>query len=67
MIQFQENNPPDSRMKRWADAISWGPSATARGLTSTSAVDWHLKVKDIECDVGLTENYCLTTNMQKLS
>ena len=27
--------------------------ATVRGLTSTIAVDWHLKVKNIEYDVGL--------------
>ena len=27
--------------------------ATARGLTSTTAVDWHLKVKNKKRDVGL--------------
>ena len=41
--------------------------ATTRGLTSTAAEDWHLKVKDIEFDVGLTKNYCITFNMQKIS
>ena len=41
--------------------------ATARGPTSKTAVDWHLKVKDIEYDVGLTKNYCLTVIMQKIS
>ena len=41
--------------------------ATAGGLTSTTAVDWHLKVKDIEHDVGLTKNYCNTVRMQKIS
>ena len=35
--------------------------------TSTTAVDWHLKVKDIEYDVGLTKNNCITVSMQKLS
>ena len=34
--------------------------ATARGLTSTTAVDWHFKVKDMEYDVSLTKNYCIT-------
>ena len=29
--------------------------ATAKGLTSTAAVEWHLKVKDIEQNVGLTK------------
>ena len=41
--------------------------ATARGPTSTHAVDWHLQVKDIEYDVGLTKNYCITVSMQKIS
>ena len=41
---------------------------TARGLLiSTTALDWHLKVKDIEHDAGLTKNYCLTVSMQKIS
>ena len=30
--------------------------ATARGLTSTTAVDWHLKVKDIDYDVCVTKD-----------
>ena len=41
--------------------------ATARGLTSKTAVNWHLKVKDIEYNVGLTKNYCITVSMQKIS
>ena len=41
--------------------------ATAMSLTSSTAVDWHLKVKDIEYDVGLTKNYCITVSMQKIS
>ena len=41
--------------------------ATAMGLTSKTAVNWHLKVKDIEYNVGLTKNYCITVSMQKIS
>ena len=41
--------------------------ATAREITSTTAVEWHLKVKDKKCDVGLTKNYCITVSMQKIS
>ena len=41
--------------------------ATARGLISTTTVDWYLKVKDVEYNVGLTKNYCLTVKMQKIS
>ena len=37
---------------------------TAGGLTSTFAVDWHLKVKDIEKVANLTKNYCITVRMQ---
>ena len=41
-------------------------SATAGGPTSTTPVDWHLKVKGIEFDVGLTRNYCIKVSMQKI-
>ena len=41
--------------------------ATARGLTSTTAVDWHLKAKNKKCNVGLIKNYCITVKMQKSS
>ena len=41
--------------------------ATARVSTSTTAVDWHLKVKDIEYNVGLIKYYCITVSMQKIS
>ena len=34
---------------------------------STIKVDWELKVKYIEYDVGLTKNYCITVNMQNIS
>ena len=41
--------------------------ATAGGPANTTAVDWHSKVKDIEHNVGLTKNYCMTVSMQKIS
>ena len=41
--------------------------ATAMGLRSKTAVTWHLKVKDIEYNVGLTKSYCITVSMQKIS
>ena len=41
--------------------------ATARRVTSTTAVDWHLKVKNKKCDVGLIGNYCIIVSMQKIS
>ena len=41
--------------------------ATTMGLTSKTAVNWHLKVKDIEYNVGLTTNYCAIVSMQKIS
>ena len=39
--------------------------ATTKGLKSKTAVNWHLKVKDIEYNVVLTKNYCITVSMQK--
>ena len=41
--------------------------ATARGLASKTAINWHLRGKDIEYNVGLTKNYCITVSMQKIS
>ena len=41
--------------------------ATTGDLASTTAVDWHLKGKKIEHDVGVTENFCITVSMQKIS
>ena len=41
--------------------------ATARGLASKTAITWHLKVKYIEYNVGLINNYCITVSMQKVS
>ena len=40
-------------------------SATPGGLTSTTAVDWHLKVEDKKCDAGLTKNYDITNQHAK--
>ena len=41
--------------------------ATARGVASKTVINWHLKVKDIEYNVGLTKIYCITVSMQKIS
>ena len=41
--------------------------ATAIGFTGKNAVNWHLKVKDIEYNVDLTKSYCITVRMQKIS
>ena len=45
----------------------WIITAKAMGLTSKTAVNWHLKVKDIEYNVGLTKSYCITASMQKIN
>ena len=42
-------------------------SGYRQGPASTTTVDWLLKVKDIEYNVGLTKNDCITGNMQKTS
>ena len=39
--------------------------ATAGSPTSITAADWHLEVKYIEYDVGLTKIYCVIANIQK--
>ena len=40
--------------------------ATAMGLTSKIAVNWHLKVKGIEYNFGLTKSYCISVSIQKI-
>ena len=63
MIQFQT----DGRTEAQTDRHRILP-ATAGGPLTTIVVDWHLKVKeDIEYNVSLTKNYCITVSMQKLS
>ena len=66
MIQFQEN----IQTSGWKDGQTLFHRillATTGGLKSTTAVDWHLKVKDIEYDFGMTNNYYITASMQKIS
>ena len=75
MAKFRETSWLNSKKTPWQ--MSGGKDgqtlfhrifpATAREITSTTAVEWHLKVKDKKCDVGLTKNYCITVSMQKIS
>ena len=41
--------------------------ATAKVLTSKTAVNWHSKPKDVEYNVGLTKSYYIKVSMQKIS
>ena len=41
--------------------------ATAWVLTSTTELDWHLKVQNKKCNVGLIKKYYITVSMQKIS
>ena len=36
-------------------------------LHLTTAIDWHLKVKDIEFNLGLNKNYCITVSTPPIS
>ena len=56
-----------SRGKDGHTLFHWILPATARGLISTTTVDWHLKVKNKKCDIGLIKNYCITVCRQKIS
>ena len=67
MIQLQENNWQMAGQKDEKTLFHTILLATAQGPTSTTAVDWHLKVKDIEYDVSLTKKYCTNVSMQKIS
>ena len=66
MIQFQEN----TQMPGGKDGQTLFHRilpATTMGLTSKTAINWHLEVKDIAYNVGLTKTYCITVSMQKIS
>ena len=75
MAKFREISWSNSKKTPWQ--MSRGKNSqtlfhriipgTARGLTSTTPVDWHLKVKDKKCDVGVTKNYYITVRIQKIS
>ena len=68
MNQFQEKNPGQTPGQKDRQILFHRTLlATARGPTSTTAIDWHLKVNNVECDVSLTKNYCITVSMQKMS
>ena len=66
MVQLQENTQmsgsKDERILFHGIRL-----ATARGLASKAAINWHLKVKNIEYNVGLTNNYSITVSMKKVS
>ena len=47
-MQFQENTQRNDRMKGRTDLFHRTLPAIAAGLASTNAVNWHIKVKDIE-------------------
>ena len=64
IIQFQENTQKEGRTEKLFQRTLL---TTAGHPTSTAAVDWHLRVKDIEYDVGLTKTYCITVSMYKIS
>ena len=65
MIQFQEKKQQTAGWKDRQTLFHRTLLVTARGPTSTTAEDWHLKVRDIEYNVSLTKNYYLTVSMQK--
>ena len=54
-------------MQGWTDPISWDNSSYCQGSSNETAINWHLKVKNIEYNVGLTNNYCITVSMKKVS
>ena len=68
IIKFQENTQTDRfRREEQTDPISQNPFSYCQEVTSTIAVDWHLKAKNKKCNVGLIKNYCITVSMQKIS
>ena len=67
MIQFQETPRQISGGKDGQTLFHRIVPATVMGLTRKTAVNWHLKVKNIEYNVGLAKGYRITVSMQKIS
>ena len=67
MIQFQETPRQVAGQKHEQTLFHRNLSGYRWGLKTATAVDCHLKVKDIECDVILSKNYCITVSIQKIS
>ena len=65
MIQFQEKKQQTAGWNVRQTLFHRTLLVTARGPTSTTAEDWHLKVRDIEDNVSLTKYYYLTVSMQQ--
>ena len=75
MTKFRETSSSNSKKIPWK--MSGGKDqqtlshrtypATAKWLTSTTKIEWHLKFKYKKCDVSLTKHYCITVSMQKIS
>ena len=66
MVQFKENTQMSGTKDRQTLFHGILP-ATTRGLARETAINWHLKIKNIEYNVGLTNNYYITVSMQKAS
>ena len=71
MVQFQENIRTDSTTeKMYRSQFHRTIPATVGSPTSTNAIDWHLKVKDledIEYSFSVTKTYCIKVRTQKIS
>ena len=66
MIQFKENTQM-SGSKDGQTLFHGILRATTSGLARKTAINLHLKVKNIEYNVGLTNNCYITVSMQKAS
>ena len=64
MIQFQENNPTESRMEGRTDPFMV-PFQLLLRVQQVQLQQTSIKKSDIEQNVGLTKNCCLTVIMQK--
>ena len=67
MIKFKENTQTDMSGGKDEQTLVGSFQLASGGLASTTAVDWHLKVKNKKCDVGIIKNYCIKVSMQKIS
>ena len=67
MIKFQENIQTGVRGKDGHTLFHKILPAIARGLTTTTEVDWHLKAKFKKYNVGLIKNYHSQHTKNKLN
>ena len=62
-----KNTESDVRQEGWPEHISQAPSSYRQVSNKYSCTRLRFKIQDIEYDVGLTKDYCITSKKKNCS